>query len=260
MRNNYVQIFLGLYITCVFLACSSAEDVPRCYDYIRGQTYSNLTIELDTVPSFAPSVTIRSQVESSLGEVLEKSGGVTVDADNFLDSVGSNHIWTNASLLSLAESNYNLEVPANTIKMHTLFVDGAYVSDTNASKTLVLKLNEIHLVVFIETIETACTGGINKALPQVDRENLCTLLTAGTWLHGLGRLLGLVNDGLPMVGNHEDLTHKGYSANENSVMHKSFESLPLMERYRDRVLAGNLDVISFDNACIADINAVKTGD
>jgi hypothetical protein len=260
MKNNYLKFFFGFYLSFTFFACGTNEDVPRCYEYIRGQSFTNLAIELDTVSSFAPSVSIRAHLESSLNAVLEKSEGVLVAADNFLDSVGSNFVWTEASLLALAENNYDLEVPANTIKMHTLFVDGSYVGDTNSSKTLVLKLNEFQMVVFIESIDEACNGGINKALPQADRKSLCTLSTAGVWLHGAGQLLGLVNDGLPMVGDHEDLTHKGYSANENSVMHRTFGRLTLIERYRDRVLAGNLDVISFDAACIADINAVKTGD
>jgi len=259
MKHERLDLLIVFVLPLLFCSCGGGGDLPRAYDYIRSEP-ARLVIELDTVAAFAPSDQTRTEMEEILTGLLDKPDGVRVDADNFLDTMGSDHVWTEGALLTLAEETFDLGVEENSIKMHTLFVDGSFVTDTNTSRTLVLGLDPTHLVVFVESIDTACNGGVNKALPKSDRETLCDLSTLAAWLHGTGHLLGLVNDGLPMVGNHEDLTHAGHDANKNCVMHKSYDGLEVIDIYRERVLTGNTGLISFDAACVSDLDAVKTGD
>ena len=256
MKNKWLKHITLWFCISLLWGCGGPDDLPRLYDYIRA-TPAELVIELDTVAELAPTSTARSRLADALQEVLDKPSGVRIDAHSFLDSMGNDYVWTDAALRSLAESNFDLEVGPEAIKMHTLFVDGSYVGDTSSQKRLSLRISDTQIVIFAQTIDQACNGGVNQALPKSDRQALCDVSTLAAWLHGSGRLLGLVNDGLPMVGDHEDLTHKGFSANSSSVMHKTFEGVELIDLYRTRVLAGNNDVISFDAACIADINAAK---
>jgi hypothetical protein len=259
MKNQHIVRVITCLLPFLIGACGGEKDLPRAYDYIRA-TPAELVIELDTVSAFAPTDQTRTRLGEILSGVLDKPDGVRVDAHNFLDARGSDYVWTEAALLTLAQENFDLPVGDGIIKMHTLFVDGSFIGDTNTERRFSLRLGDTHLAIFIESIDEACNGGVNQALPKSDRDALCAVSTLAAWLHGTGHLLGLVNDGLPMVGNHEDLTTAGHDANLNCVMHHTFEGLDLIVHYRDRVLAGNTEVISFDSACVSDLDAAKTGD
>jgi hypothetical protein len=86
------------------------------------------------------------------------------------------------------------------------------------------------------------------------------LLIAGQYsilLHELGHLSGLVDLGLPMVEDHEDADYDGHCDNPDCVMFHSFERQRALELLHERFLAGDMARSSLDDACLADVAALR---
>ena len=60
-----------------------------------------------------------------------------------------------------------------------------------------------------------------------------------------------------MVSDHEDAEHPRHDANENCVMHWTYESGKLAKFIQRRLNQGNTSLDVFDQACKDDVAAMK---
>lgn len=226
---------------------------PRFHDYIRGDRHTRLVLEVDSVAGFEPRTSTQDAVRAQLVPLLDKPGGISVTRDGTIASRGADHAWTFAELDALAKETFDLQVEADTTKMHVLFVDGHSADDTSGGKILGLAWAHTHLVIFKKTIEDMCRSGISAALS----ERLCANAEHGVWIHEIGHLLGLVANGLPMVHDHKDPDHGAHDRSQDCVMYWAYDSGTLVDDLRSRLLGGNDAQLDFDAACRDDVAALR---
>jgi DNA polymerase III epsilon subunit-like protein len=178
--------------------------------------------------------------------------GAVAVLDGEIESRGADHAWTLTELHDLGHVPHYQPGGWDTITMHVLFVDGHWGMDTETSKVLGLAFGGEHVVIFKKTIQDTCAGA-----PLLVRERVCALAELGVWTHEVGHLLGLVDNGLPMVVPHKDATHGAHDVSDECIMHWAWEGQDLVTLLTDRVIAGNDQGLGFDAACQADIAAVR---
>jgi hypothetical protein len=256
MRFTWLAFALAL--SCGSDAPGSGEEDPQNpytpYAYIRGDIFRRLVLEIDSVPGFEPRSSVEDDLLAGLGPILDKPLGISSMRDDALTSMGADHVWTFDELDDLAKATFDLPVSVDTTRMHVLFVDGSYEKDTASSKILGIAWGGKNLVMFKQTIENLC-----QQAPLLIRERVCEAAELGIWTHETGHLLGLVDNGLPMVSNHRDpdSSHGRHDASDDCIMYWAYEGQSIIDLFRDRFLGGNDAGLGFDQACLADIAAVR---
>lgn len=252
----------------VLVSCGDGdEDAPpprggtpganqRFRNYLRPAPFPRLVVEIDSVPGAEPYAASQADIAAVLGTILHKPGGIVMQRDGApIASRGAGHAWTFQELEALAADTFDLAVPADTTKMHVMFVDGHSADDTSSGRILGLAWAHTHIVMFKDTIESTC--GSHPSLRQ--RERLCAGAERSIWVHELGHVLGLVDNGLPMVSNHRDpdTSHGRHDANENCVMYWSYDGGEVVNKLARKLLEGGEAEIGFDEQCLADLRAVR---
>ncbi|MBZ0271827.1 hypothetical protein K8I61_07300 [bacterium] len=227
------------------------EDRYLCY--IRSDTFTRLVIEVDYVPGLAPRDGVAADLAARFASILDKPDGIEVVLDEELPPMGADHVWTSDALHDFADEHFNLDVPDGTVAMHAMFVDGELETDGSA-RILGLAWSHAHIAIFRDTIDDVCGGGV--VIPSLEEE-LCRRAELTIWTHEVGHVIGLVNNGVPMVNAHEDTEHAHHDVDDECVMYWAHENDTVID-----VIAGNLigdgDALAFDDACLADVAAVKT--
>lgn len=215
--------------------------------YLKASPYSRLVLEVDATEGFGPRPAVESAVVETLRGVVDKPGGVSVTRDQTLPRKGSTYEWTENELDQLADSTFTLAPVAGTVRMHVMFLDGQY----KGGQVLGVAWGSTHLVVFKETIERSCRSGLGSTLG----ERVCESAEQGVWVHELGHLLGLVNNGLRMVAPHESAEHPGHDGSDRCVMFWAFDTTASLDKVARELLGGGAVNLQFDDACKADLAA-----
>lgn len=227
---------------------------PLVLAYIRADTYTRLELEVDAVPGFGPRAGTASSVAQRLDALLDKPDGVVVTNDGTIASRGPDHGWTLAELDALADQTFDLAVPSNTVKMHVLCVDGHYDTGPGGGTVLGIAWGQQNIAIFTQTIEELCGA---SALPPLLQDQLCADAELAIWMHEVGHVIGLVDNGLPMQVNHEDPDHPGHDVDPDCVMYWAYEGDGLIARITDDLLSTGNSALDFDTECLADIAAVR---
>lgn len=228
----------------------STVNAPRFEHYIRRQPYPRMVLEVDGWGGYTPTASVADRLQKGLLGILDKES-VEVRFDQAFPGKGADYAWSNSELLRLAEETGKLEVPVGTIKLHVLLVDGHSAMDTAEGKVLGLAFPWTHLVLFRRTLDEICGKGPLITPPA------CVEAEWGVWVHEVGHQLGLVNNGLVMVNNHQDAPHGAHDSNDRCIMYWAYEGSGILDAI-GKGLFGSAPNMGFDDACMADINAVKT--
>jgi hypothetical protein len=168
--------------------------------------------------------------------------------------MGADHAWTDAELRELADTNADLAVDGTTATIHVLYVDGHSARDSDDGVILGIAYGNRTLVMFKATIDRVCSGA---GVPVVLRDRVCEAAERTIWIHELGHVIGLVNNGLEMIDDHQDADHGSHDADEDCVMYFAYQGAELVDLFRDQLIAGGEPDLGFDDACLADIAAVR---
>lgn len=220
----------------------------RVLDLLRASPYSRLELELDAVPGKGPRASSVAFIEGALAKVVSKPGGVAVVRDQQdLPARGSGGKWTFSELSALAGSTFGNSGGPGTIRMHVLFVDGEYENPN----VLGIAWASTHLVIFRDVIEHYCRQDLTSVLS----DRVCEASEQGVWLHETGHLLGLVNNGLPMVQPHEEANadRQRHDASDQCIMYWAFEAPSGISLLASRLSGGSSAKLEFDAACQADL-------
>jgi hypothetical protein len=228
----------------------STVKAPRFEHYIRRQPYPRMVLEVDGWGGYTPTASVADRLQRGLLGILDKES-VEVRLDQAFPGKGADYAWSNEELLRLAEETGKLEVPVGTIKLHVLLVDGHSAMDTQEGKVLGLAFPWTHLVLFRRTLDEVC-GKTPLVTPPA-----CVEAELGVWVHEVGHQLGLVANGLVMVNNHQDTAHGAHDTNDRCIMYWAYEGSGILDAL-SRGLFGDVPNLGFDEACMADLNAVKT--
>jgi hypothetical protein len=221
---------------------------------VRGEPYAAMVVEIDAVPGMEPFTQNVNRLPAVLDELVDKPAGIAVELDGQLDSLGADYAWTFGELTALAEASFDRELPSGSIGIHILFVDGHSAEDTGEGVILGLAWGHTHVAMFKQTIEKYCAS---TAIPPLLREDLCRGAELSIWIHELGHVLGLVDNGLPMVEPHRDAEHGAHDQSDDCVMYWAYQGEALFDTLAERLISGGNDVLPFDQACLADLAAER---
>ena len=234
----------------------SAPAEQRPLDLVRASPFPRLVVEVDVVRGEGLRTATADRLVEGLEALVDKPGGVVVTSDGEMTSRGADHAWTFDELKALAAEHDDLEVPADTIKIHLMVLDGRSDRDEGESKILGLAWENRHVALFSDTVESLCvTGGGGPAARLLDR--LCDESERAILLHELGHVLGLVDNGLEMVTDHKDAAHGAHSNNDRCLMYWAYEGPRVVDLIRAQLSAGGDVSLGFDEACLADLEAAR---
>lgn len=220
---------------------------PRHEQYIRSEFYPRLVIEVDAVEGKLAPVNVESAVAEGFMTVLDKPEGILIQRDaTSLAPRGPDYVWTFAELAQFARENFNYEVPSGTIKIHTLLVDGVYEN----SNVLGVAWSSKYLVLFKDRLDRACNAGLG-----VVSKSVCDETLRGVWVHELGHVIGLVNNGVAMQEPHQDEAHGAHDESDGCIMYWAYETPTIVDRVSADLGGGTK--LGFDAKCLADIAAVR---
>lgn len=200
---------------------------------LSSNTYTSLTLEIQYAPGMKPQDASINNLVNFLNSYLNKPGGITI-AQKQVGSIGVATASTN-DVVNFTDQNRSVYTDGNNIAVYLYFADADY-----ATKDVIgISYRNTAIALFEKTIQ-AKTGGLNQA-SRVKVES-------GTLMHEMGHLLGLVNNGTPMVKAHEDGSHQGHCSNSNCLMYYAIQTSGLMNAL-DNSIPG------LDADCINDLRA-----
>lgn len=223
---------------------------PRHERYLRGDVDTRLVIELDVVAGAEPRAGVTADLVTRLSTLLDKPAGIEVVMGS-IASRGVDHAWTEAELFALGDETFANEAPPGTVVMHVMWLDGHHERDGASGAILGVAWAHTHIAVFESTIESSCDG------QPLLGDRLCATAQYGVWLHEVGHVLGLVDNGTPMVTPHLDADHGHHDSDDGCLMYWAYESSAGLDALASTLLGGGA-APDFDAACLADLAAVRS--
>jgi hypothetical protein len=232
----------------------SAADA-RWLKYIRDDEYSRLEFEVDSVAGLEPRDGASAPVLAALGRSVDKSGGIALRADGELEPHAEDFVWTFAELSALAQRSFEDRSDSGRISIHMLFVDGHYEGDSDQGVVLGVAWEHRHIAMFKDNITRSCNS--RSTLGLLDPA-ACQRAEAAVWLHEVGHVLGLVDNGLPMVQNHRDPdpAHGRHDADPACVMYWAYDGDAAVDAVLSNLVGGR-NQLDFCQTNLDDMNAVK---
>lgn len=236
----------------------NAASVPadaRFLKYIRSDQHTRLELEIDAVPGLEPSSGASAPVLGALGRALDKPGGISVRSDDAIEPRGAAFVWTMDELDSFAESTFADRSEDGSVAIHVLFVDGHYEKDGDQGTVLGVAWRHRHIAMFKDNIARAC--GSRGTLGVLDPA-ACQRAEAAIWLHEAGHVLGLVDNGLPMVNDHRDPDpeHGRHDVDPACIMYWAYDGDAAVDAVLSNLI-GNREQLDFCPRDLEDIDAVK---
>jgi hypothetical protein len=253
-------LLLVLAAGCVFPGLVRQEP-PRYYaEVVGGAPWTDLVVEIDYAPGHAPSEAATTHLVDTLRNVTGKTSVILDQAQTLNDTPGKP--WTAQELLSLEKATRRHAHQAPTALLHILYPSGNF-NNSDASGVTIAGRSLGPAAVFLDKLRgSTCTPGVGPVprigLPIDQPQQALDALERSTLLHESGHAIGLVDNGLPMVREHEDKTNDpakgGHSSNPRSVMYWQIDTC---EGLRQALLQDGTVPDAFDNDDRADLRAAS---
>lgn len=240
---------LLLTLTLVLAGCTlPLPEAPTPYfaELLQAEPFTQLVIEVDHAPGRAPSLEAQEHLLQTMRNVTSKSS-VTMRLEASLPDEA--RTWTSRELVELEARTRTTQHAAPVAVLHVLYPAGEY-EDPGVAGLAVSGPVIGPVVVFRDTLDALDLGLPTGRLPFPAQGRVA--MERVTLLHEAGHALGLVDNGLPMVKDHEDKDHEGHSANPRSVMYWKFEQT---DGLREALLRDGTLPDAFDEEDRADVRA-----
>ena len=215
----------------------SSQAGDYAYDFLRDETYTKLTVEVDWVTGHKPDSADLDAVVEALEQLAHKDPIEVVWDDELPDQGAPEWTYAAAEDMELAWRDRYRDAETGEAVIYYLYLDGHSEYDGDSSYVLGYAYHGSSLIMFEERI--AATGG---GLPLVGS------VGATVAVHELGHLLGLVENGIPMVEDHKDPDHGDHDIDSDCIMYWAANTDSVTEML-------GLTQPGFDDACLADVAA-----
>lgn len=149
--------------------------------------------------------------------------------------------WTTQEIFDLGNSVGSVSAGDTTV-LNVFFLNGRAQESANIIGLHIS--NTQTMAIFKEVVESSGSGLVQKYVEQA------------TLVHEIGHAVGLVNNGIAMVANHEDTAHARHCLNPKCVMYYQNEGATALANFlQDRV--SNPDLVMLDDACLKDVTTHK---
>lgn len=159
---------------------------------------------------------------------------------------------TATDVLMLAAKYRNQHDTTSESTYYILFVSGHF-ADANGPNPNILGVSigaNSHVIVMFKDVIRSTGSVLN---PNTER-----YVEQSTIVHELGHALGLVDNGVSMVGAHRDAQHGPHCNNDKCVMYWLNEGATEATQFALQHVLTNSSIL-FDAACLADVDALTGG-
>ena len=230
----------------------SVEEEASPLDYLQASPYGAMVLEVHAAPGLSLRDEARLAVGETLSELVDKPDGLSWTLDAGLVAEEPDGGWTGEALTALVEESFAGHTASEA---HVLVLVLPGVWSENPEQTLALSWGHQHVAVFDEVLENACEEFAGKELAGKGLvERACEETERVVLLHELGHVLGLVNNGVAMVEDHEDPDHEAHDLSEDCIMHHAVEGIELFTQLRGSVEETE-PPLDFGEQCRADLAA-----
>jgi hypothetical protein len=205
-------------------------------DYLTAAPYTSMFVEVDHIQGQAPDQAALDLLRARLLERCDKPGGITIQVDDAIADPGIT-TWRLSDIQAVEAAHRDAYSSGSTAVLYFLYVDGGSEWDSGSSKVLGVSHTGSSICMFKESMQGSVTVLITGQV--IERAVL---------VHEAGHNLGLVDNGTPMVVNHEDASHQAHDVDSSCVMFWAVETSLVSQ------LLGTIPD-QFDARCIEDARA-----
>lgn len=241
MRSVVAALLLAIPMLAGCLSPLGGLGAVTPQDYLQSNTYTKWAIEVDTMQGKQPPNDLLGFVQGRLASVADKPDGIQFFSDATLPA--ESRTWSTKALVDYGNAHLDRKTSGTTVVTHLLFLAGHSDADDNNGKVLGVSIGTDLIIIFTDSVASSCSS---VALPPCfDNKPIFRAVVT----HEFGHALGLVNNGVAMVKDHEDASHKRHSSNQDSVMYWAVESSDILS------ILGNGPPTDFDADDRADLHA-----
>ncbi len=205
-------------------------------EFLSDATFNKLIIEIDYVNGYQPTTAAVNNIVAFLQTYLKKPMGIEISL-KAISSPGK-QILTIDDIQAVEKNNRTLTAEGTTLTAYFFIADGEYYQNTSNSKVLGVAYGSTAMVLFEKSIKDL-SGGIGQ--PSV------AMLESTVAEHEFGHLLGLVNNGSPMISSHQDNANGKHCNNSHCLMYYATETSDVLAN-----LVGNT-IPTLDDNCVSDL-------
>jgi len=231
-------------------------------DHVAGDRFTQLVIEIDYVTGRAPDEGALDELRAALASLvaegyLAKPDGVSIVIDEVIPAAPEGTVYRFVDLRAIAEAYRNVPVPAGASSIYALYADGSYEADGGGGRVLGFAWGGSWMVMMSDNIAAACEGSsvLQGPLLGALRGRICARVEAMVFLHELGHLFGLVDNGIPMVEDHADPDHPAHTRDPNCLMYWQIPRSSAVDGIAQRFLGGGEPPLGFCPPSLADLAA-----
>lgn len=249
IRTVLCAVFLLSFVSCGDDVSEEVISASRAQLFATSVPYTRLILEVDAVEGYAPS-DIDAELIKYLSGLVDKPDGIQVVRDQTIPSRGADHIWTFDEMNTLFAEQTSVLLQPNEVRIHVVFLDGTYEDDADGRMTLGLSWST-NVAMFEAKILASCQRPVLQG-------RLCGFTETAIWLHEIGHVLGLVDNGAPLTSDHLDAEHSHHCTNPDCLMYWEYEGTKLVDALRSRLdESEDATIFEFDDACKADLAAIE---
>ena len=174
------------------------------------------------------------------------------DTTGEMEDVGAvaDEALTSEDLLAIAAAHRQTHSAGAVHAYYVVFVSGNFADGNGPNPNiLAVSIGSTGVVAMFKDV-IAGTGGV---VPNVEK-----FVEQSTLIHELGHAIGLVGNGVVTTSAHQDSAHGAHCTNDHCVMYYLNEGPSAAAAFAQQyVTSGN--AILFDDACLADVDALTGG-
>lgn len=182
-------------------------------DFLTEDKYNQLIVEIVYVEGHEPTKNAKYHLLSLIDSRLHKSKGVQIIAKS-IPTPGEDD-FSLETLQTMEEAYRTKETLEQTLAVWIFVADGDFSENKNNTKALGIAYGPTSIALFGKTINDY-SDGLNQPSTEV--------LESTVLMHEFCHLLGLVNNGTPMVNNHQDAAHAHHCSNQDCLMYHAAET------------------------------------
>lgn len=229
-------------IILLFVSCGKQNDIGLDYktlgtsahNLLSSDIYKSLNVEIHYMPGYEPPDSSLDVFKQFLQLYLNKPDGITISKS--VVATSGKPVLTLKEVAALERNFRSIFTSGNNMAIHILVTDGLYSNQ----ELLGTAYWNTSFSIFGKNIDS------NSGAPgQVSRSRLFTLLLC----HETGHLLGLVNQGSPMLTNHQDVANGAHCSVVSCLMNFGIETMAVPGA------PGTGSIPILDNNCHNDIIA-----
>jgi hypothetical protein len=149
--------------------------------------------------------------------------------------------WTLNQIYTLAQSLWDTPQTSTSVQFYVLYLNGFYNDNGEVNQEIIgLSIGNTPIIVVFKDVITS--SGYPLLVEQI--------MEQATLVHEFGHAMGLVNEGVPMISNHEDPDHPNHCTNKYCAMYWQNDGRNL-NVFIQKIIDSPSDVI-FGRECLND--------